>query len=95
MRFFVPEEYYCRPINIIPRPYYGAPSASFSSWEAYPTFSTDTGWRDVCDFLHFKKLLFSSFMITISDNKSTVFKFTSLWVWTKCYFNLPKSNSPC
>ena len=66
VRFFVPEEYYCRPINIIPRPYYGAPSSAWSTREAYPTFSSQYGWRDVCDpsyLSFFLSFLFFSYLI--------------------------------
>ena len=47
VRFFVPEEYYCRPFNIIPRPYYGTTTSSWSTKVAFPSFSTLSGWRDV------------------------------------------------
>ena len=64
IRFFVPEEYYCRSIIVIPRPYYGSMSSSFSTLEAYPSFSTVNGWRTVCffHFSHFFSTIFCSFL---------------------------------
>ena len=56
VRFFVPEEYYCRSIVIIPRPYFGTVSSSFSTIEPYPSFSTNSGWRNVCPSLSFHSL---------------------------------------
>ena len=56
-RFFVPEEYYCRSIVVLPRPYYGSMSSSFSTMKAYPSFST-YGWRNVCNLIIFYSSLF-------------------------------------
>ena len=50
VRFFIPEDMYCHSIVLVPRPYYGTLSWSFSTLEAYPEFSTVTGWRNVCVF---------------------------------------------
>ena len=51
IRFFIPEEYYCRTIIVIPRPYYGTVSSSYSTLDAVPSSSTDSGWRNVSLFV--------------------------------------------
>ena len=66
VRFFVPEEYYCRPIIVIPRPFYGTVTSSFSTLVAYPSWSTITGWRKVFFFYFFviflRKIWFCFFL---------------------------------
>ena len=78
VRFFLPEEYYCRPFHVISRPYYGSVSSFFSTFTAYPDFSTARGWRKVNIFL----VLYLLFRVLIKSNL-TPFLLSSPTIGTK------------
>ena len=46
-RFFLPEEYYCRPALVIVRPFYGSVSMSLSTSNPNIDFSVLGGWKQV------------------------------------------------